>query len=1173
MVEVLAPPDWDLAESPAQSPSQGDVSGGYSPLDEGIDLSNVKGVIPHPTAGEETSSVVRPPELPQSAVPAPEPEVPETADRPAETVAAAGVVAASQGVSPPTASEGSGTTAAAASGAASPPLGASAACTSAAEVLLRKWILYAAIPVAGTVIALGGWAIMSSRGPDKPTPEPVTVAPAIPSTDGDPAHIGQPPEPGDEQSAERWLPNQAKLVFRLRMSRLAERTDFQPLVGLAEPDWKSSVARLIGAFGLKAESIERLTWSSTDLSNWTEHSVVAIEFVERQDATVYRRIGSPVDFSLEGVDCRRLETPGWPHPYAVLNERTLVTGSTDQLRRLADRTETGSASVPLERFLKKADMTADAIFAVDLTAARDAGWKLPDSLMDVWPEGMEGWHAIWELPAGLGITFRGGDRSVGHLALICEAPSVAEKTHAALEELLPTVETAVSGLAESLTGRVEAGQTTAGAADRYQMALEGGLEAVKVSHREVVDETVWVRFDWESDVSKTVRAAIDSRGAIRDDWLAAARAADAQRQSRLLRGLGGYEKAEGHFPAGASGGALLPPETRLSWIAAMLPYLGHRDWYPNLQPGYPWNGSQNRPVTQRRLDAVVNPGLGPDKTKAGFPVTHYVGVAGVGKDAGQLPADDPRAGVFGFSRSIRSQEIPDGASNTVAILGVSDHLGAWASGGAPTVRPLTKPPYVNGPDGFGSGQPGGMTAGMADGSVRFISKDIDPTVLEQLATIGGGERVSVEALSAVPARPIRPQPKEPLEKADVAPAKMPEPVAGGDDRRPEDAPQPVPDPPPGAPQPAVVDVEARLATPIPKIEIASLPLADAVTLLSQIGMVHITYDLETMAQMGVKLDDPVTVKRSAATLAEIIESTLDPMGLTYVVQGDHLLVTSPQRRDNPLRPVKYTVSDLAGPEAGPVAELADLVVGLVAPESWRAAGGQGTVESNGGVLNVVQTDTVHHELIAFCERLRLARGLPLRSRGAANRFSLSTRPSSAAENLSRPVSLNFREPTPLRRIVSDLEEAAHISIHINWLMLVEEGLSAQTSGTLSVQQVPLAEALDRLLQPLGLAYRVIGADTIEITTRKAALAKLELEFFPVGDLLDKGLTVDSLVEPIKERLAPDSWSDVGGPGVIHFDRLSRCLIVLQPQQTQVGIELLVSGVRERLERKSQAVEQ
>ena len=66
-------------------------------------------------------------------------------------------------------------------------------------------------------------------------------------------------------------------------------------------------------------------------------------------------------------------------------------------------------------------------------------------------------------------------------------------------------------------------------------------------------------------------------------------------------------------------------------------------------------------MTQRPLPEVVNPVLGPARTEAGFPVTHYVGVAGVGPAAGSLKADDPKAGVFGYGRSTRVEDITRGA--------------------------------------------------------------------------------------------------------------------------------------------------------------------------------------------------------------------------------------------------------------------------------------------------------------------------------------------------------------------------------------------------------------------------------------------------------------------------------------------------------------------------------
>ena len=70
-------------------------------------------------------------------------------------------------------------------------------------------------------------------------------------------------------------------------------------------------------------------------------------------------------------------------------------------------------------------------------------------------------------------------------------------------------------------------------------------------------------------------------------------------------------------------------------------------------------------------------------------------------------------------------------------------FGPWAANTSATIRPLTKKPYIHGPDGFGNPntKSGNMTVLMGDGAARTISKTIDPAVLEALYTINGGERV------------------------------------------------------------------------------------------------------------------------------------------------------------------------------------------------------------------------------------------------------------------------------------------------------------------------------------------------------------------------------------------------------------------------------------------------
>ncbi len=84
------------------------------------------------------------------------------------------------------------------------------------------------------------------------------------------------------------------------------------------------------------------------------------------------------------------------------------------------------------------------------------------------------------------------------------------------------------------------------------------------------------------------------------------------------------------------------------------------------------------------------------------------------------------------------------------------------------------------------------------------------------------------------------------------------------------------------------------------------------------------------------------------------------------------------------------------------------------------------------------------------------------------------------------------------------------------------------------------------------------ARTIQVTTHKALAARLELEFYQVDAAAPKGQGIAALIERIKSRVAGPTWSDAGGPGVIHFDPASNCLIVLQSQPAQIELEALLA---------------
>jgi hypothetical protein len=1008
------------------------------------------------------------------------------------------------------------------------------------------WLVLASAPLVGLAIVVGVWSLVSLLRHKAPPPAVQETTSEKPTVEQTPTAETKPlPKALPARLDRRWLPDRTALIFSLRASRLTGQPQAEKLISQAGPLWRLSIGDLLDSLGIPRDRVQRLTWTATELSMWRDRSVVVIELTPDQDANSLAHSGEAADVGMAGVPCRRMAGAAWSKPFLIVDRQTIVTGHEELLRSLAQRNEAHLESAPLDRLLNSFAPDADAMLLVDLAAARAAHWNLPSALLDVWPAGKRQWHALWDIPDGLGCSLHWSDPMRSEVAFACEGETAADKVRSALDELMPAIKQLIPKQIESLQRSLQAGRLTAAAAAPYSILLDDGQTALQAAHWQIADGTVWLRLNWGRDPLAMAATLIDSLPAMRSDWLSAALVADEANNRHITAGLIGHAKAEGSFPPGAEGGAVLPPETRLSWIAAMLPYYGHADWHQRLEFGYPWNGPQNAPVTRRPLPEVTNPAIGPANTEAGFPVTHYVGVAGVGTDAGRLKADDPRAGMFGYGRSTRPEEITRGTANTIAVLGVTDRCGPWASGGDATVRPLTKAPYVNGPDGFGSGQPDGMVAGMADGSVRFISKNADPHVIEQLATIHGDGDVTVAALDPKPALP---KPETQVASAD---RKLAKPQAeeqlkhGGDGATKK----------PAAP---AIDVDARLAEKIPLLDLPPTPLGDVVDLLSAMGNVHIAFDPDALLEAGVSVRDPVTIQLNATTVGKALEAILSDRKLTYVAENGQVLVTSPPEYNETQRPLRYTVSDLTGHDAKATAGLADLIEKMVAPDSWQANGGSGTIKPDNGVLAVVQTGAVHYQIVNFCEKLRTARHMPTRSRMDPSTFALTTRTARARAALEHEVSVNFGQPTPLAEILLHLKKQADADIFIDWPTMQAAGLADDLKGTLKVTKQPLATALGALLEPLGLGYRAVDAQTIQVSTRKAIAGRLELEFYPVRSLLGKGQTASALVERIKSRVGGPSWSDAGGPGLIHFDPDSQSLIVLQSQPVHVAIEALLA---------------
>ncbi len=208
------------------------------------------------------------------------------------------------------------------------------------------------------------------------------------------------------------------------------------------------------------------------------------------------------------------------------------------------------------------------------------------------------------------------------------------------------------------------------------------------------------------------------------------------------------------LPAGTIANSDLSPEQRLSWIVELLPYIEEDALYRQIDRGAGWDAPSNLPLSHSRLPLLQCNGLRDAIPSPNGWETTYIGIAGVGANAANLPSDSPKIGVFGYDRQTSLADIKDGTSHTLMVLESARDTGSWAQGGLTTVRGIdpAEKPYLGARRPFGgthftengllrSPHSLGCNGLWADGSGRILSDTIAPEVLEALATIAGGEMI------------------------------------------------------------------------------------------------------------------------------------------------------------------------------------------------------------------------------------------------------------------------------------------------------------------------------------------------------------------------------------------------------------------------------------------------
>ena len=174
-------------------------------------------------------------------------------------------------------------------------------------------------------------------------------------------------------------------------------------------------------------------------------------------------------------------------------------------------------------------------------------------------------------------------------------------------------------------------------------------------------------------------------------------------------------------------------------------------------------------------------------------------------------------------------------------------------------------------------------------------------------------------------------------------------------------------------------IEKALASPT-QMEFIETPLQDVIDFLKDYHHIEIQLDIKALKDADVEPGKPITLNVKGITLRSALRFMLREIGLTYLIQDEVLLITTPEEADGRMTTKVYPVADLVacrnskGELRDDYDALIGVITGTIQPTTWDGAGGQGSIAGaslgTAKVLVVSQAQYVHEQIIELLEQIR-----------------------------------------------------------------------------------------------------------------------------------------------------------------------------------------------------------
>jgi hypothetical protein len=191
-------------------------------------------------------------------------------------------------------------------------------------------------------------------------------------------------------------------------------------------------------------------------------------------------------------------------------------------------------------------------------------------------------------------------------------------------------------------------------------------------------------------------------------------------------------------------------------------------------------------------------------------------------------------------------------------------------------------------------------------------------------------------------------------------------------------------------QVAAARIEHALRGPLSAngMDYVDVPLEEVVNLLQEEYGIPIKINVAALEGIGLDPSEPVTIQVHNVSLRSALRLMLHSLNLTYIVQDEVLMITTPEEADLHLVTCVYDARPfLAATDDVSIKALMDTILACVSKDTW-SRNGKGEAEIRflkPGLLVISQTQDVHDEIASLLRAIQAMREKPADQGDAVDR--------------------------------------------------------------------------------------------------------------------------------------------------------------------------------------------